>query len=235
MWFKGFSQILKAYTPRFLSLLCSFLFSASLIAQINIQVGYGLSFMDLAENTQILQKYNASNAWLSSGFGAIKVLNGLQIGLRYTGRIGSCGFNWTYGQANTKAEGLNPSDNLEYNRTIYYKLESYNFLLETGSQWIQFGTSINLNYLSIKDKFTPNTNKTQITRQTAWGSQFYINVGLSNGSVCRIALQPYYFLPWEQFELSPLEQALNGSSGIQSGNFKHFGIRLLLLNGPQRD
>ena len=181
MWFKGFSQILKAYTPRFLSLLCSFLFSASLIAQINIQVGYGLSFMDLAENTQILQKYNASNAWLSSGFGAIKVLNGLQIGLRYTGRIGSCGFNWTYGQANTKAEGLNPSDNLEYNRTIYYKLESYNFLLETGSQWIQFGTSINLNYLSIKDKFTPNTNKTQITRQTAWGSQFYINVGLSNG------------------------------------------------------
>jgi len=234
LWFKGFSQILKAYTPRFLSLLCSFLFSASLIAQINIQVGYGLSFMDLAENTQILQKYNASNAWLNTGFGAVKVLNGLQIGLRYSGRMGSCGFNWTYGQANTKAEGINPSDNLEYNRRVYYKLESYNFLLETGGQWIQFGTSINLNSLSIKDKFSPNTNKTQITRQTSWGSQFHITIGLSNGSVCRIALQPYYFLPWERFDLTPFEHALKVSISIQFSNFKHFGIRLLLLNGPQR-
>lgn len=234
MWFKGFSQILKAYTPRFLSLVFGILFSVSLIAQLNIQVGYGLSLMDMPENTQILQKYNSSNTWISSGFSAINVLNGLQIGLRYSGNLGSCGLNWSYGQANTEADGLNPADKLEYNRTLYYKLESYNFLLETGGQWLQFGSSINLTYLSIKDKFTPNTNKTLISRQAVWGTQFHINIGLSRGSICRIVIQPYYLLPWKRLDLSPLEQTLNASSGIQSSTFKHFGIRLMLLNGPQR-
>lgn len=226
---------MKANTPRFFSLLGSFLFSVSLIAQLNIQIGYAISFMDLPKNTQILQKYNTSNTWITSGFDAINVLNGLQIGLRYSGNLGSIGANWSYGQANSKANGINPSDNLEFSRTLYYKLESYNFLLETGGRWLQFGSSINLNYLSIKDKFTPNTNKTLITRQAVWGTQFHLNIGLSSGSICRIAVQPYYFLPWKRLELSPIDQTLNASTGIQSSSFKHFGIRLMLLNGPQRN
>jgi len=190
--------------------------------------------MDLPVNTQILQKYNASNTWLSSDFKAIKILNGLQIGLRYTGSYGSVGLNWSYGQAKTSTEGLNPADKLEFNRSIYYKLESYNFLLETGGNWIQLGASLNLNYLSIKDKFTPNSNKIKLSRQAVWGIQFHLNIGLSSGSVCRIALQPYYLLPWESFSLTPLEYALNASSDSKTSNFKHFGVRLLLFNGPQR-
>lgn len=234
MWFKGFSQILKAYTPRFFSLLGSFLFSVSLIAQLNIQIGYAISFLDLPENTQILQKYQDANPWITDRFTPIKVLNGLQIGLCYTGNMCSMGVNWSYGQANTSLNGLNPADNLEFNRTLYYKLESYNFFLEAGSPRIQLGASLNLNYLSIKDKYSPNTVKSLLSRQSVLGSQFHLNIGLSSGSVCRINLQPFYFLPWKTFDLSPLDKTLNGSATEIHSNFKHFGIRLLLLNGPQR-
>jgi hypothetical protein len=203
--------------------------------QFNLQVGYNLGFVNLDNTQKLLQQYKLDKPWVTSDFQKINCLNGFMVGIRQGWPGFALGLNWKYRFADTKAEGIEPTANTEFVKEIFLKFQTYSLNLETGGGWLQLGTSIDLNKLSFKERHTGTDDKSLVSSEEQWGSQFYININFPTGNSSRVILQPYYFMPWNEFSLNDLNSDLNpgveARSTLQS--LSHFGISLILSNGPQ--
>lgn len=226
---------MKTHTPRIFMLLAAWLLSFQINAQLNFQVGYGLGFVNLSETKQLLDRYKLQNPWLSSGFQDIRFLNGFVVGFRQSWTGVSAGINWKYRLANTKADGLQPATNSSYTKEVFFNLQTYSLNVEVGGERIHFGTSLDLNILYIKEKHTGSSDKLLLSRETQYGSQFYINLNFPASNSCQISLQPFYFMPWKDFGLDKLQSGLQlaPEPGSVKESFRHFGISLIINNGPQ--
>ncbi len=226
---------MKTYTPRFFLLLAFYLMSYQSKAQLNLQVGYGLGFLNLPETEKLFTEYKLQNAWLNGSFQKMNCLNGFVVGVRQSWVGFSMGLNWKYRFADTKVEGTDPVSNLAYTKELFFNLQSYSLSLESGGGWFRLGTSLDYNSLYIKERHTGSNDKVAVSREHQWGSQFYININFPASTSCQISLQPYYFLPWEKFDLNGLKNDLQISAepASRKESFSHFGISLILSNGPQ--
>ncbi len=227
---------MKTNTPRFFIFSCFLvLLSLNTSSQINLQVGYGLGLVDLSNAEQILQTYRKNNTSLSTDFKSINYLNTFILGCRQSWQGMSLGIAWKYRPARTDAEGFDMTLNQAFKKEIFINTYSYSLFFETGKKRIQFGTSLDYNILRIKERHTGSSEKLQLSSESQWGSQVYINYHFSTGHSNQISLQAFYFLPWSEFDLSDLQKHLQLviDPKTQNQSFSHFGISLILSNGLQ--
>jgi hypothetical protein len=204
-------------------------------AQLNLQVGYGLGFVNLSETEKLFAAYKSQNPWLSGDFQKINYLNGFTVGLRQSWSGFAVGLNWKYRFSDTKVDGINPAGNSAFTKELFFNAQSYSFTLETGGEWFRLGTSLDYNLLYIKERHTGSSDKSAVSKEYQWGSHFYININFPASASCQISLQPYYFMPWNSFDLMELKNDLQitGEPGSNHQSLSHFGISLILSNGPQ--
>lgn len=203
-------------------------------SQLNLQVGYGLAIVNLDQAQNLLDKYRPNNRALSGDFAPVRSLNGFYAGIHYSGTLAGLGLAWKYQFADTGAEGIDPNNNASYSQEFFFNLQCISLTLDLGKSWISFGTSLDYNMLRIKEKHTGIDDTHEISNEGQWGSQFHMRIKFPASSTCQISLQAYYSLPWKDFSLKALHDELQSVEPMApSQSLKHFGICLILSNGPQ--
>ncbi|MBK9720766.1 MAG: hypothetical protein IPO78_04005 [Saprospiraceae bacterium] len=226
---------MKANTPHFFILLALLFTPFVSNSQLNLQVGYGLGFTNFPIHSQITDLYKLKNPWLDQGFKELKYMNGMMAGFRYSWNSISTGLNWRFRQAKLEAKGMEPITMQDFSKTLHYNLQAFSVLLETHGGFLNLGSTIEYNLLNIKEIHTNSENKQRVLHTSVFGSQFYVNINFPASRLCRISLQPYYFLGWSPISMQTLENHLSGTQDaeVRKQSLNHFGINLILNNGPQ--
>ncbi len=220
----------------------SYLFGCALVwltqasnAQVNVLVGYGFSVMQSASNNHIVEAYYKENDWLGTSPAALHMMHGLQLGLRHSWGWASVGLHWQNQLSKLTMEGISPVLQANYKRELYYSMNSGVCFLETGSRFLTIGAALDYTSLNIKQRYTGLDNKISVLTDGVFGNQYYLSFNFPTGSNAQVSLKLSYYKPWEAFDLKPLaSNLLNSNSSIETKDrFTHFGVSLIIYNGPQ--
>lgn len=205
--------------------------------QINIQVGYGVSMVNPEVNKTIINDYLIDNEWLSKDHIDLKVLHGIDLGLKYTWSGFALGWIWRNRRGQLGFEGISPVSNSLHKQEIFYSLNAYSLFLETNSRFFGLGASIDWNDLGVKRRYTGLDQKIGVSSQPEWGNRFYLNINFPAGNSNRITLQLSYYLTLQNYDLNPLANSLLNitNANYPKEKWNHFGISLLINNGPQNE
>ncbi|HUR31322.1 MAG TPA: hypothetical protein VMZ69_07805, partial [Saprospiraceae bacterium] len=85
-----------------------------------------------------------------------------------------------------------------------------------------------------KTKFNSEENGTNFKNvQNMFGLKFYLMFTLKGRQGVDMALQPYYVLPFSEYDLSPLAQYLQLEPSSTRQRWNRFGISVLFYNGAK--
>ncbi|MBK8954930.1 MAG: hypothetical protein IPM34_05155 [Saprospiraceae bacterium] len=204
-------------------------------SQINIQVGYGISMVNPKENERLINDYLIENQWIANKGSGLKILHGLDLGLKHSWSPMALGLIWKNRAGKLEFEGLSPVSGNLFKQQLYYSLNSFSMFLETNGRYLGLGASLDWNVFNIKQRYTGLDSKIGVSSQSGLGNRFYLNLNFPATHAAQITLQISYHLPMEQFDVNPLANSiLDSNSTSYSREFwKHFGIGLLISNGPQ--
>lgn len=219
------------------TIICFFILIQVQFAQFNIQIGYGAAYTNPTVNNQILDLYNKENSWMSKPLSDLQFFHGIVLGAKYSFENIAIGLNWKNRGKGLISEGIQPSNNTEYQYELFYKYQSFGFNIETAGTFLSLGTSLDYGLFQVKDRVTGQKKKTQFLSEDNWGSHFYLNINLPTRSYLGITIQPYYFVNWNSINLSKLsERLLNTAITANSlGKFNQIGVSLIFNNGPQKN
>ncbi len=207
----------------------------ALQSQVNVLVGYGFSIMQSSANNQILEAYYKENDWLGTSPAKLHMMHGLQLGMRHTWSWVSLGLYWQNQLSKVTMEGVSPVIQGSYRRDLYYSINSAVCYLETGSRFLSLGAALDYSSLNIKQRFTGLDNKISVLTEGLFGNQYYVSFNFPTGSNAQVSLKLSYYKAWEAFDLKPLaSNLLISSSQVENKDFlTHFGVSLIIYNGPQ--
>ncbi len=230
-------KILKVNTPRFFLWFVLLFLRTSLWSQVNVQVGYGISSLQSDANQRIFDQFKAENPWLVSGSKDLGLLHGLDLGLRYGMSQVLTGIQWKNRLSSWTFDGVSPTTQSSFKHEFFYNLSAFSFFLEAGRSFLGFGASLDYNDFTIKERQTGFDSKIAIFSQNFWSNRFYVNLNFPAGSTAQVTLQCYYDMPWGNVDLGELgENVLHQDKPKElSDPLRHFGISLIINNGPQGD
>lgn len=207
-------------------------------AQLNIKVGYGLSYFNAKENNQVLNRFNmAQNEVLNGNYvkplSPVKVLNGIQLGLRYQFTdFQAFEFGWENQSVQKEALGETSTGGL-FKQKLFYSSNQlylgYHLLLD---QW-GGGIGLGINNFKIRDEIGESDVKKNIIDEDQTVLRFNLAYNFSPASRVSFSIQPFYHLSLDAIGLDPLESELGIEKTDTKSSFTHFGIRFIFYNGPK--
>ncbi|MBK9107266.1 MAG: hypothetical protein IPM92_02505 [Saprospiraceae bacterium] len=202
--------------------------------QVNVQVGYGLSFLNPKVNDAIIHDYLTENDWLVKKDIQLNMLHGIDLGLKHTWSAIAMGIVWKNRGGKLNFEGLHPVTGSLNKQELFYSLNTYSLFLETNGRFIGLGATLDWNDFGIKQRYTGLDSKINIISEANWGHRFYLNLNFPAGNSAQICLQFSYHLPYGEFDLNPLANSIltNNSKLYSKDKWNQFGITLLINNGP---
>ena len=114
------------------TIICFFILIQVQFAQFNIQIGYGAAYTNPTVNNQILDLYNKENSWMSKPLSDLQFFHGIVLGAKYSFENIAIGLNWKNRGKGLISEGIQPSNNTEYQYELFYKYQSFGFNIETA-------------------------------------------------------------------------------------------------------
>jgi hypothetical protein len=207
----------------------------SLRAQFNLKIAYNLDYSAFQSHNGLLEQYNEANPWLATEFGQLRFLNGVQLGARVRNEILGLDFSWERSSAKRSAAGINFSD-ISINQELDYRLNRFSLALETYAKNVGLGANITWENFIISNTVSGLEAKNEILAENRFGNRIYLILQTKGTERLALSLQPYIYIPWSHYNISPLASFLNSNTdefNIQQ-NF-HFGLSLVFYNGPQRN
>ena len=221
---------------RYLFSLC-LLFSFYLAnAQLNLSVGYTISLVSPEGLDRVLDRYNEERPWLVNEMGDVDWLNGYSIGLRYKVDRIAFDFKWENQINRSSANGTNPDTNSEFEQTLFFRISSFGFGLESFlSDKISVHGNFEFNRFRVRTDITDVTERFEVHNDWSTGSTFSIGYNFIGNELVRVSLRPFLTVGWENHSLDMLDRNINPDvspvDGLQE-EFLNFGLKLIFYNGP---
>ena len=213
------------------------LFNTNAHSQINVKVGYSLSFLQSKVNDEIIEEFNTRNDFLGKdgSFNKWRSAHGLSLGLYYRSRI--FGFELSYNNKINKVEarGSDPLTNGRFERDIQYKINSLSAAYELFvSEGLGLGASLDWTTFKMNYEVNNDNNNELLTKQEGLSSNFYVVLNLPGNEIISLAIKPFVQIPWTSWDFKPLDETLN-PNGSSITNHKervlNFGIQFVFYNG----
>ncbi len=210
-----------------------FLFPSWVSAQFNVTTGYELSYQFSDNFNDIIQKFNTQNDFLDSNLEELKIMHGLQLGLRYeVENILAFTLGWKYRFKNSTASGTEPTTLTNVKRELFIRQNVLSVGFENQFGFIGYGATLDYNRVGFKQEIDNNSKK-KISTDHHFGSTFYLNFISPRSNQIRLSVRPYIQIPWTKMDLAKLDMELNetvNTEKIEEG-FMNFGIMFIFLNG----
>jgi len=202
----------------------------STLAQVNIKVGYGISFPQLSTVNQILADWQPAGANISEPFGSLSVVHGIQLGVRY--RLANTGIElgWETMAQDKSALAFVPSSDAFIDRTYRFALNSYHVGIEHYFDKYGIGTALHSQRLGIERPIGNNDLSLVSERQLAIRLQLIWQVQKSD--LVSVLIKPYYQIPLGSYDLSAFADDI-GVSDFREDSLSMFGVSLVFYNGRQ--
>lgn len=226
-------QLSIAYKISTIFLFVGLQFSAA--AQLNIVSGYTGGYYQLDTYNDIVSRRANTLENVSRELGEIDVMNGVTVGFNYRLPIVEVEALWTerfrLGREQTldaTTGNRNPINRLtDRFRSISLGLNFHaeNFLIGAALSRDVFKQSWQIG----------NNDRLTIMEDNFWGSRFHIGYRAKLNRTFAISFQPFYYLPLSDIDFSAFDAELNGvNNRSNTDNLGHFGLSIILYNGPQR-
>lgn len=201
-------------------------------AQFNLKTGYNLSYVSMPGVNEVVSTFNASQTY-SKSFSKLTWMHGLEAGLRY--KFGAGAFEATYQGSvqQLRAQDDIPGTKDVYSDRIKFGIHSGAIGYQISGQVIGFGTDLQYQWYRTKVIYglTEDTHK---DLQNIFALKVYLMASLTGNKGVDIAVQPYWVMPFDEYDLNPLNQFLNQDGDPGSEKWTRFGLTILFYNGEKR-
>lgn len=208
---------------------CIFLYGpSSLCSQLNLSTGYFGAFETPSAINEILHEHNATRPDYSDSFSSIHYLHGIQIGLRYKAGKMAIEGRWLYGQKRRIASSA------DFRNKVNFILSGPGIELQQYIGPVVLSSSLEYINLITKPEFE-EPDFAERSAVGAWNSRFSLGIYHAGEKGFSWALKPYFSVSWGNYALDTFAEALGlENTGSRSLSFEHFGLNVLLYNGPSR-
>lgn len=201
-------------------------------AQFNLKTGYNISFLSTPGVNDVISTYNASQSYTKS-FSKLTWMHGIEAGLRYKFGAGALEATYQASFQQLRAEGDIPGTKDVYSDRIKFGIHSGALGYQVSGQVIGFGTDLQYQWYRTKVIYglTEDTHKDV---QNMLALKFYLMATLTGNKGVDIAIQPYWLIPFDEYNLNPLNTFLNQDADPGSEKWTRFGLSILFYNGEKR-
>jgi hypothetical protein len=201
-------------------------------AQFNLKTGYNISFLSTPGVNDVISTFNSSQTYTKS-FPKLTWMHGIEAGVRY--KFGAGAFEATY-QASfqqLRAEDDIPNSKDVYSDRIKFGIHSGAIGYQVSGKVIGFGTDLQYQWYRTKVIYglTADTYKDV---QNMLALKFYLMATLTGNKGVDIAIQPYWLMPFDEYNLNPLNHFLGQEGDPGSEKWTRFGLTILFYNGEKR-
>lgn len=203
-------------------------FSSPADAQVNLKTGYNFSIPSADGLDELISSINTSRSYEES-FSSIKWLHGLEAGLRWKGGTSALEVTYQAAYKATKASGLNGTESFEDALKLFIHSAALGYQFSDGL----YGFGTDVQYQFYRTKLTSGLDgQTFLHKQKMPALKFYLMLTLRGGKGVDMAVQPYYVLPFDEYDLSQLAQDLQVEVS-ENKKMSRFGLTVLFYNGKK--
>ncbi len=221
------------------SLLCLLIFfvANNLYGQVNLKVGYNISYTNLEQTKTIFERFNFMNLQAEQKLLPNKLYHGIELGIRY--RFDHFGIDLGLTSVSGSTEALNvfQADGSLGNDQWKTSIVNYSVGLESYFGVFGFGANIGTQKLKYKTDFTYSDGKKTVFDESVLSSRFYFILEVPSKSV-GFSLRPYISTTWEPYNIQQIELLFDPQSTLPKSDFDQglvvYGISFLFYNGAQR-
>lgn len=205
------------------------LFHSSISAQINIKAGYNFSLVSDPGLDQVIGTFSATQDYTKS-FEKLSWMHGFEGGLRLKSDVHALELTYQGDYRRLKAEGQLVGAPDPYTDKINLAIHSGGIGYQVAGDVFGVGTDFQYQWYITKVTLA---NEVDVFKdvQTMMALKFYLMFTLKGSNGIDAALQPYYVLPFETYDIDPISQYLNQQDGPEVRKWDHFGLTILFYNG----
>ena len=201
-------------------------------AQVNMKIGYNLTFPDLSVNNQILSAYNPADSEVVDPFGSLGFMHGIQLGIRYRWSNMAAELGWENLSRDRTALSYRASSDSFTDRQYNYGFTGFSFGLD--NYFDKFGIGSMLLYQKMGISRSIGNNDLSLVDEKNWALRFQFIIQVQQSSMVSLQLKPYYQFALSTYNLAPLASDLNVTRLSNLGESpSFFGISLVFYNGRQ--
>lgn len=199
--------------------------------QLNLTAGYSLSFLDASTHDAIIQMHEESlgDAYTEK-FKPLDVLHGLDLGIEYRWESVAWEVGWRVKR--NRQVGSGNYMGTPFTNKLRYSMGSFYTGIVQYFGPVRLSATVDYNYIRNHLEFARPAVEA-IFKDDSWGSVFSLGVVLNGSGPVSIGLLPFIQKNWSDFNLGPVQAALNGTSGSPvKESYFNYGITIMFLNGP---
>ena len=198
-------------------------------AQVNLKAGYNISLVSDPGLDQVVGAFSDTKPY-SNPFNKLTWMHGFEAGLRFKADVHA--FELTYQNAYQplQAKGDLNDGNGPYTDKIKLGIQSGAFGYQVTGDVFGVGTDLQYQWYTTRVELVGVTDKFKDV-QTMLALKCYMMFTLEGSGGIDAALQPYFVLPFDTYDLDPLSQYLNQEAGPPGKKWTRFGLSVLFYNG----
>jgi len=208
----------------------------SLQAQLNVKVGLSAGYINDAFENSIIQRYNEANTWQDEPLDELRIMPGIDLGLRQKFEFLAVEASWKNKFQNLDSKGIRPGEEEKFVRDLFYTINSYSVGADIFiTKKISLGATYDRTIYFVKSKNTGDTERRENIKQNIPGSHFHASFEFESSNNLSISLRPFVQMTWSDVNLFGIEKELfpetNEPMEDFNTRFRQFGLMLVFYNG----
>lgn len=198
-------------------------------AQVNLKAGYNISLVSDPGFNQVIEAFSVTQPY-TAPFNKLSWMHGFEAGFRFKADVHA--FELTYQNAYQplKAKGDLSSGNDPYTDKIKMGIQTGAIGYQVTGEVFGLGTDLQYQWYTSKVELDGAPEKFKHV-QKMLALKCYLMFTLKGSGGIDAALQPYFVLPFDTYDLDPLSQFLNQEAGPSGKKWIRFGLSVLFYNG----
>lgn len=203
-----------------------------IFGQVNIKIGYNLTFPNLSVNDELLQAFQPMDSEVVESFGSIGFMHGIQLGIRYRWSNVAAELGWENLSRDRTALSYRASSDSFTDRQYNYSFTGFSFGLDNYFNKFGLGSTLLSQKLGVSRAI--GNNDLTLVDERNWALRLQFIIRVQESSMVSLLLKPYYQFSLNSYDLTPLADDLNvGGLPDLSESPTFFGITLVFYNGRQ--
>lgn len=198
-------------------------------AQVNLKAGYNISLLSDPGLDQVVEVFSGTQPY-TTPFNKLSWMHGFEAGLRFKADVHAFEITYQNAYQPLHAKGDLNDGNGPYTDKIKLGIQSGAIGYQVTGDVFGIGTDLQYQWYTTRVELAGVTEKYKQV-QNMLALKCYLMFTLEGSGFVDAALQPYFVLPFDTYDLDPLSQYLNQEAGPAGKKWIRFGLSVLFYNG----